>query len=315
LKLKTLVLATIPVLATSVSNRVISQPQPAPQKVILDTDIGDDVDDAYALALLASLPNAKILGVTTAFGETGKRAEIAAKLLNVVGRPDVPVCAGRPGTSGKIGRQYDWAKGFKSPSMKSTPAADFMKSEIDKAPGEVTLIPVGALTNIGDLITKYPEVKGKIKQIVIMGGAVHLGYNNQPPPIVEWNIKCDPAAAKIVFNSGVPVVMAGLEVTTMMQLDAERQKRLFANGTQTTDALAALTNLWGNNVPTLFDPVAVAYALGHPFCDNEQRHVEVEDSGLTKITDGPTNVTVLINPKKNAFLDWYVETVGKHKGR
>ena len=289
--------------------------QPAQQKVILDTDIGDDVDDAYALALLVSLPNAKILGVTTAFGETGKRAEIAAKLLKVVGRPDVPVFAGRSGMGGKIGRQYDWAKGFKSSSIKSESAADFMKREIAKAPGEVTLIPVGALTNIGDMLTKYPEVKTKIKQIVIMGGAVHLGYNLKPPPIPEWNIKCDPSAARVVFASGVPVVMAGLEVTSMMQLDPERQKKLFSAGTPMTDALAALTNLWGNNVPTLFDPVAVAHALGNAFCDTEQQHIDVEDSGLTKITEGPTNVTVLVNPKKEMFLDWYVETVGKRKGR
>src|SRR5437016_485157 len=123
---------------TARSTRAIQGSHTGPQKIILDTDIGDDVDDAYALALLVSLPNAKILGVTTAFGETGKRAEIAAKLLKVVGRTDVPVCAGRPGSGGKIGRQYDWAKGFKSPSLKATPAADFMKAEIDKAPGEVT---------------------------------------------------------------------------------------------------------------------------------------------------------------------------------
>src|SRR5205807_7156554 len=121
--------------------------QTAQQKVILDTDIGDDVDDAYALALLCSLPNAKLVGVTTAFGETGKRAQIAAKLLKVLGRPEVPVCAGRP-NSNKIGRQYEWAKDFKSRSIRAEPAVEFMKREIDRSPGEITLIPVGALTNI-----------------------------------------------------------------------------------------------------------------------------------------------------------------------
>ncbi len=281
--------------------------QPAQQKVILDTDIGDDVDDAYALALLASLPNARILGVTTSFGETGKRAELAAKLLKVLGRPNVPVYAGRP-NSNPIRRQYEWAHGYKSRSIKPEGAAEFMKREIERAPGEVTIVPVGALTNIGDLLTKYPQVKGKIKQIVIMGGAVHSGYGGGPVT-PEWNIKCDPGAARTVFGSGVPVVMAGLEVTSMMQLDPERQKRLFAKGTPTTDALAALTNLWGNGVPTLFDPVAVAHALGHSFCDMEQRHVVVEDDGLTRITDGPPNVTVLIKPRKDAFLDWYVAMV------
>src|SRR5687768_9898999 len=88
-----------------------------PEKVILDTDIGDDVDDAYALALLTSLPNARILGVTTAFGQTAERAEVAAKLLSVMGRKDIPVYAGRRGEA-EIRRQYEWARGFRSAAIK-----------------------------------------------------------------------------------------------------------------------------------------------------------------------------------------------------
>ncbi|MCW3100114.1 MAG: rihA 1 [Chthonomonadaceae bacterium] len=289
-----------------------SLPTPPTEKIVLDTDIGDDIDDAYALALIVSLPNAKLLGVTTTFGETQKRAELAVKLLHVYGRDDVPVYAGRVG-SAKMGRQYTWAEGFRSPSLKSGEAALFLKNTIDKNPGQVTLVGIGALTNIGDLLTRFPEVKPKIKRIVIMGGAVYLGYNNQAPPVVEWNIKCDPPAAKIVYGSGVPLVMAGLEVTTMMQFDAERQKRLFAAGTPMTDALAALTNIWGNGTPTQFDAVAAAYALGYSFSDKEERHVEVDDNGLTRITDGPPNVTVLIKPRKEAFLDWFGATLKKNQ--
>jgi hypothetical protein len=101
----------------------------------------------------------------------------------------------------------------------------------------------------------------------------------------------------------------------MMQLDGERQKKLFGYGTPMTDALAALTALWGGPVPTLFDPVAVAYALGEAHCDSEQRHVTIEDSGLTRITEGTPNVTVLIHPHKEQFLDWYVDALKpNHKG-
>jgi purine nucleosidase len=278
------------------------------EKVILDTDIGDDVDDAYALALIASLPNVKLLGVTTAFGETTKRAELAAKLLKTMGRSDVPVYAGRQGEF-PIKRQYEWAKGFRSRSLRSGEAVDFMRREIERAPGEVTLIAIGPLTNLGDLLTRYPDVKTKIKRIVIMGGAVYVGYNSQAPPVPEWNIKCDPAAARVVYDGGIPMVMAGLEVTAMLQLDAERQKRLFGYGTPMTDALAALTNLWGHTTPTLFDPMAVAYALGHRFCESEQRRVVVEEDGTTRITEGTPNVTVLIKPQKEAFLDWYVDSL------
>jgi len=278
------------------------------EKVILDTDIADDIDDAYALALVASAPDMKLLGVTTTFGETGKRAQVAAKLLAALGRRDVPVYAGRKGARA-IGRQYDWARGFRSPAFRSGEAALFMKAQIDRAPGQITLIGIGPLVNMGDLLTLYPEVKPKIRRIVLMGGAVHTGYNGQAPAGPEWNIYCDPAAARVIFTSGVPLVMAGLEVTTMLHLDAERQKRLFASGTPGTDALAALTSLWGGGTPTLFDVAAVAYAMGHRFCDEERDRVVVDDNGLTRITGGAPNVTVLVHPHPDLFLDWYVSTL------
>jgi inosine-uridine nucleoside N-ribohydrolase len=287
---------------------------PSLPKVILDTDIGDDIDDAYALALLVHLHEAQILGVTTTFGHTQERAQLAAKLLSVMGQSGVPVHAGRQGPA-SIQRQYDWAKAFHSRAVSTQPAADFMAQEIRRYPGQVTLIGIGALTNMGDLLTAHPELKGDIKQIVIMGGSVYTGYNGQAPPSVEWNIKCDPKAASVVFASGVPLTMAGLEVTTMMKLDQERQKKLFAAGTATTDALAALTNLWGGGVPTLYDPVATAYALGHSFCDAEKRRVVVDDNGATRIVDGDPNVTVLVNPRKDEFLDWYIRSVGQVSSR
>lgn len=280
----------------------------AREKVIVDTDIGDDIDDAYALALVASSPQVQLLGVTTTWGETGKRAQIAAKLLARIGQRDVPVYAGRAGSS-RIGPQADWARNFTSPAIRREDAVSFLKSQIDRAPGQITLISIGPMVNLGDLLTRDPEVRPKIKRIVLMAGSVYVGYNAQSPPVAEYNVHCDPTAAQVVFTSGVPLVMAGLEVTTMMRLDAERQKRLFADGTPGTDALAALTNLWGGVTPTLFDVVAAAYALGHGFCDEERHHVVVEDDGTMRLTDGPPNVTVLVHPHPDEFLDWYVTTL------
>lgn len=280
-------------------------PMPLPIPVILDTDIGDDVDDAYALALLASSPRVHLLGVTTTFGQTEKRAQIAAKLLAVMGRKNVPVYAGRR-TSRATQRQYEWARDFQSNAVKSVPAVEFLKREIERAPKQVTIIAIGPLTNLGDLLLRYPQTRPKIKRIVLMGGAVYAGYNSLPPPVVEWNIYGDPRAAQTVFESGVPIVMAGLEATAMMRLDAERQKRLFGCGTPTTDALAALTTLWGLAVPILFDPVAVAYALGQSHWETERGHVTVDKSGLTRLTDGPPNAVILVRPRPDEFLDGYV---------
>lgn len=277
-------------------------------KVILDTDIADDVDDAYALALVCSLPNADLLGCTTAHGDTPARARVAAKLLRVMGRGDVPVCAGRKGDQA-IGRQGEWAATFRSPAIRTTPAVDFLKRQIDRYPGQVTLVTIGALTNAADLIEKYPATARKLRAICMMGGAAYVGYSEAPPVDIEWNIRCNIPAAQSVWRSGIPIIMAGLDVTTMMKLDAEMQKRLFAAGTPTTDALAALTNLWGNSIPTLFDPVAVAWALGHHFSDSEERRIEVTDDGKTAIVEGAPNTTVLVRPRRAEFMEWYVKTV------
>jgi inosine-uridine nucleoside N-ribohydrolase len=285
----------------------VAKAPPAPL-FILDTDIGDDIDDAYALALLASRRDVKLLGVTTAFGQTRERAELAARFLTVMGRGDVPVYAGRRGPA-EIRRQYEWARGFRSRNLKAGDAVSFLKEQVERRPGQVTLVAIGPLTNIGDLLTRHPETRAGIKQIIIMGGSVRVGYNNQPPPVPEWNIKCDPRAARAVFTSGVPLTMAGLEVTTMMQLDAERRKRITGYGSRMTDALSALTDLWGNDVPTLFDVVAAAHALGQRFSESERLRVEVDESGLTRIVPGTPNVTVLVRPRKEAFLDWYVKAL------
>ena len=281
---------------------------PPRTKIILDTDIGDDVDDVYALALACTLPNVDLVGVTTVFGETGKRAELAAKLLSIMGRSRVPVCAGTR-SEHKIGPQHQWAAGFRSPAMLKESAVEFLRRQIEKAPGEITIVPIGALTNIGRLLTTHPGTKSKIKRIVLMGGAAWVGYNNQAPPSPEWNIRCDPGAARVVFGSGVPIVMAGLDATTMMQLDEDRQKRMAAFGRRTTDAVASLRLLWGHAVPTLFDPVAVAYAAGFPFADERPVRISVEDDGLTRVAEGTPNAIALVNPRKDAFLDWYVEAM------
>ena len=234
------------ILATPSSAQMSSDAQISVQKVILDTDIGSDVDDAYALTLLATLREAKILGVTTVSGPTEERAQVAAKLLTKLGRYEVPVYAGRR-TGGRLNRQYEWARGFRSASLKNVSAVEFLHKQIQRAPGEITLIAIGPLTNIGDLFMRYPEAIKQIKRIVLMGGAVSVGYDNKPPAVPEYNIQNDPISARVIFASGVPLTMAGLDATAMMQLDEERQKQLFALGTSSTDALAALTNLWGKS--------------------------------------------------------------------
>jgi purine nucleosidase len=135
---------------------------------------------------------------------------------------------------------------------------------------------------------------------------VYTGYNPPSAPAPEWNIKCDVAAARVVYASGVPLTMAGLDVTAMLTLDMERQRRIYAAGTPLTDALAALTALWGNGVPILYDAMAIAWALEERFCESEKLRIEISPDGMTRPIPGPPNAEVLVRPRKEAFLDWCV---------
>jgi len=280
----------------------------APVKMLLDTDIGDDVDDAYALALAAVSPRVQLLGVTTARGATDQRAQIAAKLLHAAGRPEVPVMAGIPSDKG-CGPQRAWADDYRSRSIRSGDAIEFLWRAIRRSPGEVTLVAIGPLTNLGALFQRHPEAARLLRRLVIMGGAAYVGYNSQPPPVPEWNIVCDPAAARIVFASGARVEMAGLDVTAMLKYDKTYRQKTCAIGTPLTDALAALTQLWGNPDPTLFDPMAVAWAMGARFCEAEERRIEVGDDGMTRIVEGAPNALVLVRPRAREFLDWYLASL------
>ena len=139
--------------------------------MILDTDIGTDIDDAFALALIINSPEFELLGVTTVSGDTAARARIAAKMLWEAGGKwrQVPVVAGAPGPKQDI-NQAPWADGFVSPQILKESAVDFLRSKFHRYPGQITLIAIGELTNVAALIKADPLAAKKIKRIVADGG-------------------------------------------------------------------------------------------------------------------------------------------------
>ena len=183
-------------------------PAPAPPLVILDTDIGDDIDDAFALALILRSPELHLLGIETAFGDTELRARLVDRYLAAVGRTDIPVMAGVQGPQTNHFSQAAYARQW--PERKHASGVDFLLKQIRAHPGKITLICVGPLTNIGELLKEHPDARTLIKRLVIMGGSVKVGYKPKAPPEPEWNIKLDPAAAQTVFASGVPITLAPL---------------------------------------------------------------------------------------------------------
>ena len=150
--------------------------QAATEKVIIDTDIGDDVDDAFALALAVKSPELEILGVTTTFGDTETRAKIVDRFLGEVGRADIPVMAGRPTVTKNPMSQRKYAEGGHYAKSSHGDAADFILDQIRKHPREITLIAIGPLMNVGAAIDKDAGTFRKLKRVVLMGGSIRRGY-------------------------------------------------------------------------------------------------------------------------------------------
>jgi inosine-uridine nucleoside N-ribohydrolase len=283
----------------------------AKSPIILDTDIGSDIDDAFAVALIVNSPELELVGVTTVSGDTQARARLAAKLLWEAGPAwrRIPVYAGEPGKPQSMD-QTRWAAGFSSPALHLNGAVDFLRTEINRRPGKITLITIGELTNVAALLKSDPSLAKKIKQIAMMGGSVARGYAPDSKPDAEWNIKSNSEAAQVVFSSGVPLIVAPLDVTGMLQLDAAARRRVFTQLTPLTNSLTLLYHLWGNETPTLFDPMAVAMLIDPSLCETQQLALQVDAQGYTRIAPGkPANATVGMHTDPKKFFDFYLSRV------
>lgn len=277
--------------------------------VLLDTDIGTDIDDAFALALILRSPELQLLGVTTVSGDTQARARLAAKMLWDAGWPAVQVAAGEPGKPLPI-EQCRWADDFLSTALTPQSAVEFLRDQIESRPGEITLVPIGPLTNIGRLLRDYPGIGKKIKRIVLMGGSAMRGYAPNSAPEAEYNIAQDPAAAQVVFKSGVPILMAPLDATAMLELGPEARHRIFTHLTPLTNDLTILYHLWNRPTPILFDPMAVAMLLDPSLCETQPLAIKVDDQGFTRIVEGkPPNATVALKTDPKRFMEFYLRRV------
>jgi inosine-uridine nucleoside N-ribohydrolase len=296
---------------------------PKPQLAILDTDIGDDIDDAFALALALHSPELRLLGVTTAFGDTELRARLVDRYLSAVGRSDLPVAAGVQASRSTPLTQAAYAR--QAPERKHADGVEFLLSQIRAHPGQVTLIAIGPLFNIQAAIERDPATFRKLKRVVIMGGSVYRGYDDwktgtRRPASIEWNIRCDPAGLRALLNSGVPVFIMPLDSTQIRLETAEREK-IFSHGSPLTDQLTLLYHQWmgGNRdhpvAPTLFDPVAVTYAIRPDLCPMTPMRLEVDDKGFTRPVEGAANAEVCLKSDEKGFLELLVGRITADAGR
>ncbi|MDQ2687794.1 MAG: nucleoside hydrolase [Armatimonadota bacterium] len=248
--------------------------------VLLDTDIGTDIDDAVALAYLLRQPRCELLGITTVTGEADKRAMLADAVCRAAGRDDVPMHVGAQMPLINPARQPQAAQAealtAQWPHREFGPeptAVDFLRNTIRARPGEITLLAIGPLTNVALLFALDPEIPKLLKQLVMMGG----WFFARPAP--EWNILNDPHAAQMVFAAPVPTFTAiGIDVTGQCTLAAEECRRRFTEIGGPLAPVAAMAEVWFRHVNqiTFHDPLAAALIFEPSLCRTEAQRVTVE---------------------------------------
>ena len=183
---------------------------------------------------------------------------------------------------------------------------EFLLNEIHKNPGGLTLVAIGPLTNVGAAIERDVATFRKLRRVVLMGGSVRrgygdLGYAPDRGPMAEYNIKCDVAAAQKLFTSGVPIFMMPLD-STQLKLDEVKRDLLFGKTTVLTGELAELTKEWGQKTPTLFDAMAVAYAIEPKLCPVTRLRIQVDKDGFTREMKGEPNVSACLESDAERFF-------------
>ena len=283
------------------------------EKIIIDTDIGDDVDDAFAVALALRSPELQILGISTTFGDTEARAKLLDRLLGETGHPEIPVAVGNPSHTESNFTQRRYAEGGHFARSSHPKAVDFILDQIRRYPGEITLVAIGPLVNVGALIDKDAAAFRKLRRVVLMGGSIErgygdLGYSKPHGPDAEWNIKSDIPSAQKLFASGVPIFMMPLD-STQLKLDEVKRAFLFQAGTSITDALTLLYHEWGQETPTLFDPMTIAFILDPQLCPVKPLHIDVDDHGFTRPGPGAPHAQVCLDSDPEAFFHFYIPRV------
>jgi inosine-uridine nucleoside N-ribohydrolase len=284
------------------------------EKVVLDTDIGTDIDDAWALGYLLKSPTLDLAGVTIADGDTAQRARLACKLLQRLGRTDVPVAVGRrtPAVpADRIDFQFAWAEDFRDYAPVSTPAADFLADVIRKNPGQITLVAVGPLHNIGDLVRIHPDVVPLVKRVVLMSGNVGASAFS-PSPVPEWNVKLAIPEAQAVYAAAWPLTIVPLDSTSYVKLEDAERDALRKAGTPLTVALETLLRLWTDRPSsrmTLHDQLALAETQepGRFFARCAPMPLRVDPAGYTRVDAAAGRpVTVCLEPKRNDFMSHFI---------
>jgi len=270
--------------------------------VILDTDIGDDIDDTWALALLLKSPELDVKLVSTATGDTAYRAKIVARLLETAGRACVPIGVGVPGAGREsVPRQAEWVKDYPLDRYPGAVHAGGVRAIIETimaSPEPVTLICIGPLSNIAEALRLEPRIAGRAR-FVGMQGSVNWGITSNlflslvPGARAEWNVVCDVAAARDVFAAPwLEAAITPLDTCARVVLDGARYRLLLNSNDPLLKAVLENYRLWaqthggrcnaGSQSSVLFDCVAIHLARTTAWLKMRRMGMRVDAEGFTR---------------------------------
>jgi inosine-uridine nucleoside N-ribohydrolase len=272
--------------------------------VIFDTDIGDDIDDSWALVMLLKSPQFDVKLVTTTCGKAEYRAKIVARLLTVAGRTDIPVGLGSGGRGGEGGQQA-WVKDYKLADYSGKILEDGAAAIIDtieKSPQPITVIAVGPLHTLADALDRRPEIAAKAS-FVGMHGSVRKGYGGGAKPSAEYNVKANAPACRKVFSAPWrQTSITPLDTCGLVGLGGKRFQALRDSEDPLVKTLLENYRIWAKKAnvgelaasSTLFDTVAVylAFPDDRPLMKLETLPIAVTDDGFTRIDDGGRKMIV-----------------------
>lgn len=303
--------------------------EPPLKNVFLDTDIGSDVDDALALLTLLGQKDIRLLGISTVNGDVQRRGLIALRELELANRRDIPVAAGIGTTLLRAKQPRDWSRQL-AEHLDQRPkgmldkrhGVDLLIETIHQHPG-LTVIAIGPLTNIAVAIIKDPSIVPKIGQLVVVGGATHLPARIEQSSIFvdyksEYNLNSDPEAAQVVFQSGVPITMAGLAPALDVSVTREQAEAWKAYPSPLAQWIAKRVtdrlDSHHSNETHLGDVLGVMAAL-HPTVVESRTlpiHLETWGDTLRTVID-PTGsgspVNVVLHVHKKAFQQQFQSAI------
>jgi inosine-uridine nucleoside N-ribohydrolase len=295
--------------------------------VIFDTDIGDDIDDTWALAMLLQSGELDIKLITTAVGDTRAKAKIVAKMLEVAGRTDIPVGIGPPcGDMDKGHRQDEWVGSYKLSSYPGTIYRDGVQALIETvmdSPEPITVIAVGPLPNVAAALEREPRIAEKAK-FIGMHGSIRRGYDGKQQVDKEYNVVTFVKEAQKVFTAGWEMTITPLDTCGIVKLKGAKYKKVYESDKPLARAVIANYRAWAKSQEeweeadvdtassTLYDTVGIYLAISTELVRMESLPILVTDDGYTAIDDRGKKVNCATKWKDlDAFEDLLVSRLTK----